>query len=227
MKQTIAVFTCAAVVAMAGLLALGTQVDFDPSTYNPALEEAVTFEVCEPCLGGGTFLYQWDLDGDGRYEISGENPGMTHTFSEPGFVEVGLQVVDANGQIAACRKGILVGESPLVAVRDVVKEDGATFVFIRFSANSALTAPGLEEAISTGWQVEPLETEGALPPHLGNGTLEVLWPDQIVEGSTWTFSYWLYPTYGTGTPALSGLASGYRGGKRVKVVVCGDLDLPG
>ena len=227
MKRVTQVFGCAAVlVAVVGLVALGAEIDFSPSTYNPALNEAVTFEVCEPCLGNGTFVYKWDFDGDGVYEISSEDPIVTHAFTEPGFVDVGLQVVDGSGRTTLRRKGILVGESPLIAVRDLVNEDGATFVVITFSANWALTAPGLEETVPLGWQLEILDTAGSIEPHMENHTLGVLWADQILEGSTWALSYRLYPTYATGVPALSGIASGYIGGKRVKTTVCGDLSIP-
>ena len=227
MKRATLVFGCvAALVAVVGLLTLGAEINFTPSTYNPALEEAVTFEVCEPCLGDGTFVYAWDFDGDGVYEISSEDPMVTHVFTNPGFVDVGLQVVDGSGRTTLRRKGILVGESPLIAVRDLVKEDGATFVVITFSANWALTAPGLEEDVPAGWQLEILDTAGSLEPHMENRTLGVLWADQILEGSTWAFSYRLYPTYATGIPALSGIASGIIGGKRVKATICGDLSIP-
>ena len=227
MKRATLVFGCAAVlVAVVGLVALGAEIDFSPSTYNPAIEEAVTFEVCEPCLGSGTFVYEWDFDGDGVYEISSEDPMATHVFTDPGFVDVGLQIVDESGRTTLRRKGILVGESPLIAVRDLVNEDGATFIVITFSANWALTAPGLEETVPSGWQLEILDTAGSIEPHMENHTLGVLWADQILEGSTWALSYRLHPTYATGAPTLSGIASGYIGGKRVKVAVCGDLSIP-
>ncbi len=227
MKRTTQVFGCvAALMAVVGLVTLGAEISFDPSTYNPALNEVVTFEVCEPCLGSGTFVYAWDFDGNGGYEISSEDPMVTHAFTDPGFVDVGLQVADQSGRTSVRRKGILVGESPLIAVRDVVKEDGATFVVITFSANWALTAPGLEETIPSGWQLEILDTAGSLEPHMENRTLGVLWADLMLEGRTWALSYRLYPTYATGVSALSGIASGYIGGKRVKATVCGDLSIP-
>ncbi len=227
MRRTTQVFICAGIFAvMLSLLALGTQINFAPSTYNPAIEEAVAFEVCESCLGSGAFTYEWDFDGDGVYEVSTQDPVATHTFTEPGFVEVGLKVVDASGLAAVRRKGILVGEVPLIAVRDLVEEDGATFILITFSTNDALTAPGLEETIPSGWQVEVAETGGSLSPHMANGTLEILWADHILQGKTWTVSYWLYPSYGVGAPSLSGIASGYIAGKRVKATVCGDLSIP-
>ena len=227
MKRTTQVFIGAGIfVVMASLLVLGTQINFAPSTYNPAVEEAVMFEVCEPCLGSGVFTYEWDFDGDGIYEVSTEDLVAAHAFAEPGFVEVGLKVVDASGLVAVRKKGILVGEVPLIAVRDLLEQDGATFILITFSTNYALTAPGLEESIPSGWQVEVAETEGALPPHMGNGTLEILWADHILQGKTWTFSYWLYPSYGVGAPSLSGIASCYIAGKRVKATVCGDLSIP-
>lgn len=214
-----------ALVGIIGFLAMGKGIDFAPSSYNPAVEETVTLEVCESCLGSGTFRYEWDFDGDGVYEVSTEESIVTHAFVKPGFVEVGLKVIDAGGRTTTHKKGILVGESPLFAVRELIDEKGVTFVHITFFANLALSAPGLEEAIPPGWQVEVVNTEGALPPHMGEGTLEVLWADFVEEGKIWTFSYRLHSSYGGGSPTLRGIASGYVAGKRVKAQVCGDLSL--
>jgi len=64
--------------------------------------------------------------------------------------------------------------------------------------------------------------------------LVAYWYDSINAGDRWSFSYRLYPSaYGTGTPELSGTATGYLPnvptgdpGKRVKVEICGDLSVP-
>lgn len=217
-------FIVSALVLAAGLVALGMTANFAPSNYNPAIGESVTFTVCQSCLGSAAFRYEWDFDGDGLYEVSAEDSFVEWTFTEAGYVEVTLKVVDAGGRTAVRRKGILVGESPLFAVRDVlVEQEGTVFVLITVGARMTVSALGLEEAIPMGWQVEILESGGTFVKR-ANGTLEVLWMNPIEAGKTVTFSYRLYPSYGSGLPALRGAVSGYVP-KRAKAPVCGDLSI--
>jgi hypothetical protein len=56
--------------------------------------------------------YKWDLDGSGKYATdSGSTPTLTHAFSTPGTVTVGLEVTDSNGQTATTTRTIVVGGS--------------------------------------------------------------------------------------------------------------------
>jgi len=221
-KRLACVFCLSAFLLAIGLAALGVEADFSPSSYNPALGEAVTFEVCQPCLGSEISQYEWDFDGDGLYEVSTEESLVVHTFTEPGYVDVAMRVVDVGGRAVTRSKGILVGESPLFAVRSfVTEEDGGTFVLVTLTARVVLSAPALEETLPRGWQVEILDSEGALTK-VTDGTLQALWAEMLIGGETRTFSYRLYPSYETGATKLSGVISAYDVEGRIEVSVCGD-----
>lgn len=221
-KRLTCVLCISAFLLAIGLPALGVEADFSPSSYNPALGEAVAFEVCQPCLGGGISHYEWDFDGDGLYEVATEEPLVVHTFTEPGYVDVALRVVDAGGRAMARSKGILIGESPLFAVRNLLtEEDGGTFVLVTLTAKAVVSAPALEETLPRGWQVEILDSEGTFTK-VTDGTLQVLWAEMLIGGETRTFSYRLYSSYEIGAPELSGVISAYYVEGRIKASVCGD-----
>lgn len=225
-KRLTCVFCISAFLLAIGLLALGGEANFSSSSYNPALGETVAFEVCQPCLGSGTFHYEWDFDGDGLYEVSIEEPLVVHTFTEPGYVDVALRVVDAGGRVVTRTKGILVGESPLFAVRNLLtEENGGTFVLVTLTARAVVSAPALEEKLPRGWQVEILDSGGTFTK-VTDGTLQVLWAEMLIGGETRTFSYRLYPAYATGAPELSGVISAYYVEGRIKASVCGDHSIP-
>ena len=44
--------------------------------------------------------YEWDLDGDGTYDLTTDQPDITHTFTSPIDGDVTLRVTDAKGHIA-------------------------------------------------------------------------------------------------------------------------------
>jgi hypothetical protein len=206
----------------AGLL--GSEAVFTPSNYNPAVGESVTFEVCQDPLISGADHYEWDFDGDGLYELSTEEPRATRAFSEAGYVEVSLQVIDTSGRLIEQRKGILIGESPLYAVREVTDEEGGvTLVRVTVSARAAIRAVGLEETIPRGWQVEVVDAGNTISKKEGE-YLRFLWMNPIEPGEMWTITYRLYPSYGVGSPTLAGSISGYAE-TRIKVPVCGDLTI--
>jgi len=211
--------------AIVALNACAVDVDFTPSTYNPAVGQAVAFEVCEPCLGGGAFSYEWDFDGDGIYEVTTEDSLFEHSFHEPGYRRVAVRVVDA-GRLSATRtKGILVGETAVFATRSMLREkDGSTFVLVKVTARDAASAPALEEQVPRGWQVDVLESQGTFMK-MADGILQVLWADTLFEGDTRTFSYRLFPSYAAGNSELVGTNSAYHSGARVKNRVCGDTML--
>ena len=212
-------------IAIVALNACAVDVDFTPSTYNPAVGEMVAFDVCQSCLGGGAYSYEWDFDGDGTYEVTTEDSLFEQSFDETGYRKVALRVVDAGRLSATCAKGILVGQAPVFATRSMLREkDGSTFVLVKVTARDAASAPALEEQVPRGWQVDILESQGTLVK-MADGTLQVLWADTLFEGDTRTFSYRLFPSYAAGNSELIGTNSAYHSGARVRTRVCGDTML--
>ncbi|MEW5826050.1 MAG: PKD domain-containing protein [Candidatus Bipolaricaulota bacterium] len=202
--------------------------DFTPSTYNPAVGDAVSFAVCEPCLGGGAFRYEWDFDSDGTVDIDTDAVLVSCTFAAQGFYEVTLTVRDSGGRTQVAKKGVLVGAVPAYGVRQVVDQgDGTLFVVVQITVTGDCSALGFVEAIPQGWQVEVLDAAGAMTNlNSEEKRLEALWGSQFAVGDEITFSYRLHPGYATASPRLSGEVSGYVTGLRFVGATCGSLSAP-
>ena len=221
MKERLTIILClSALILLFGVSVLGDEANFVPSTYNPAVGESVLFEVCQACLASEADHYEWDFDGDGLYEVTTDAVRITQTFTEPGYIVISLRVVDTHGRELTHSKGILIGESPLFAVREATTEgDGMILVRITLSAQAEVRAVGLEEFIPRGWQVEVIDPGNTISKKEGEN-LYFLWMNPIYVGEMWTIIYRLYPSYGVGSPTLSGNVSGYGEG-RIRVPVCG------
>lgn len=205
-----------------GFTVWGAQPGLTISDYNPAVGATVQFAVSY--AGDGT-QYAWDFDGDGTYEATTQQPTVDHVFTTPGFVEISARVTGAGGRVTSWRRGLLIGACPLYAIRDAnVATDGTVVVDITLHSREEVRAPGLEERIPQGWQLEIVNAGNAVTKRVGND-LQVLWLNPIEAGDLWTFTYRLHPPYGAGSPTLSGTVSGYAD-KRVTATVCGDTIVP-
>jgi len=222
MKERLTIILClSALILLFGVSVLGDEANFVPSIYNPAVGEGVIFEVCQACLASEVDHYEWDFDGDGLYEVTTDAVRITQTFTEPDYIVISLRIVDTHGRELTHSKGILIGESPLFAVREAITEEsGMILVRVTLSAQAEVRAVGLEEFIPRGWQVEVIDPGNTISKKEGEN-LYFLWMNPIYEGEMWTITYRLYPSYGVGSPTLSGYVSGYGEG-RIRVPVCGD-----
>jgi len=233
--KTRVILGAAALVATAALVAAGAGVNFSPSTYNPAVGETVTFEVCQACLGGEPYRFGWDFDSDGATDLEATQPVAAWTFREPGEAVVTLEATDAGWRSSLRKKGFLVGESPLLAVREVSSEDrGGYLVLVTLTVRADFSGFALEERIPRGWQIQEVDRGDAYVPPQRGQSLQVLWSTEIKAGEGRVYSYRLIPsTYASGIPELFGVATGYlreiptgEATKLVKVTVCGDLLIP-
>lgn len=202
--------------------------DFTPSTYNPGVGESVDFAVCEPCLTGGTYTYRWDWNGDGTVDVETTNPVASYAYATAGYSSVQLTIVDSSGRRETCRKGILTGKVPTFAVRDVIAQsDGSILVVISIRVVSPSSALGFVETLQQGWQVELVDTAGAMTNINAEARrLEVLWGSAFEPGDELAFSYRLYPGYATTISKFDGEMSGYASGTRFVSGICGVLGLP-
>lgn len=224
-------------VGLAGLIAsiliftvvtCAFEADFDPSIYNPDVAEIVNFEVCEPCLDGNGFHYTWDFDADGVPEIETDDILVAHAFSLAGYHEVILTVSDPGGRTSVRRKGILVGNLPAFAVRELLAQsDGTILVLVTVNVTTDCRAIGFEEEMPQGWQVEVVDPAGAFAfPNPLTKNLEVVWGSQFAAGDTVTFSYRLLPGYASTLQGLNGEFSGYVEEDRFAGQIGGELGMP-
>lgn len=202
--------------------------DFTPATYNPGVGESVHFAVCETCHGNGVYSYLWDFDSDGTVDIDTDSPLVSCTFAAQGFYEVTLTVRDAGGRTQVRKKGVFVGPVPAYGIRQVVTQsDRTVLVVISMVISQTCSALGFVEAIPQGWQVEVVDSSGAMTKWDGElRRIEVVWGSQFFAGDEVTFTYRLHPGYATAAPRLSGDVSGYISGSRFAAAMCGESTAP-
>jgi len=218
----------AAVLASLSVGALAWDADFEPSTYNPAVGESVALAVCEPCLGEGSYQYRWDFEGDGTQDLETDDPIVNHVFDTAGFYSVEVTLVDETGRRKSKRKGILVGDEPAHAVREMVEQaDGTIFVLLSLHLEATVSVPAVEESMPRGWQFELLDDGGAITrTNAVDRIYEIVWMSEADEETELKFSYRLHPTSSTGTVTpLGGTFSGYVDGIRFVGEICGELEI--
>jgi len=86
----------------------GPEPDITLSTAEPGLGEEVTLDASGSADPDGVVeTYEWDLDGDGRYETRGER--VAHRFETAAATQVSLRVTDDDGQQGVARREVNVG----------------------------------------------------------------------------------------------------------------------
>jgi PKD repeat protein len=204
--------------------------DFTPSAWNPSVGDAVSFAVCDSCLGGGAaYRYLWDFQNDGTVDLDTDAELVACAFNAPGFYEVKLTVRDAGGREQSRTKGIAVGAYPAYAVRELVMQsDGTVLVSITVHIVSEAAGVGVREWIPAGWQhVVEDPGSGLITPYYFPETreLDTAW-GSVEPGDELVFSYSLSSSYASQSRALSGEVGGYVHGVHFGADVCGELDIP-
>jgi PKD repeat protein len=85
------------------------------ATPNPVVSGSnVTFDASGSKDPDGTIAkYEWDMDGNGTYEISGEGkPTITASYAQPGTRTVGVRVTDNNGATATATTTLTIQNRP-------------------------------------------------------------------------------------------------------------------
>ncbi|MDX6609099.1 MAG: hypothetical protein QOF85_1024 [Solirubrobacterales bacterium] len=85
------------------------------ATPNPVVSGSnVTFDTSGSKDPDGTIVkYDWDLDGNGTYEIPGEGkPAITVSYAQPGTRTVGVRATDNNGATATATMTLTVQNRP-------------------------------------------------------------------------------------------------------------------
>jgi len=90
--------------------------DFTADPGAAVAGQAVTFNAAASTASAGRIVkYEWDLDGDGMFEVdSGSTPTTTHTYLTPQRPNVMLRVTDSSGESATRTQAVEIG--PAVSV---------------------------------------------------------------------------------------------------------------
>ncbi|MEM9132633.1 MAG: hypothetical protein AAGE88_09845 [Actinomycetota bacterium] len=96
-------------------------------TVDEAASITVTATGTDP--EGGTITYDWDLDGDGTYETTGQSPTFdAAAIDGPAAVAISVQVTDAVGLTASATSSVLVANlDPSAAIAPYDVDEGTTF----------------------------------------------------------------------------------------------------
>jgi PKD repeat protein len=157
-------------VVITGVVNIPPQADFTFSPLTPGIDEKVTFDggiSVDP--DGRIVKYEWDFDGDGIYEVITDLPVVEHAFTISGDMLVTLRVTDDDGAVDTITKTVTVLPAPpaaATALRRISTTSalpGSTFrVVVEIKILTELHGLGLDEDLPPGWEIEPIESAGAV-----------------------------------------------------------------
>lgn len=189
------------------------EITLESSTFTPDPGVTVTLFV-RGAPSGASFL--WDLDGDGSYERTTQEPQAAFVVAE-GVRLVRAEVV-SGGKSLTQFKVLFVANTQLGATRFMVSEGTSYLVTVCVAPKITVIAPGIVEEIPSGFAVEVVTDDGAFWRRAER--LEAVWPLILSPGQSVSFTYRLYPLAGVSFQ-FSGLVSAYAEGKRVEIPIAG------
>lgn len=145
----------------------GPQAAFFYEPADPDINTEVLFDA-----GGSSpdaVRYEWDFDGDGIFELSGDEPRVTHLFDESGSYRVTLRVTNGAGLQATAARTVEVRTAPVRVRRHIespleghrVPAGSAFQVTVEIRVNETINGLGLDEDLPEGWRVGSVDPEGA------------------------------------------------------------------
>ncbi len=138
--------------------------------------------------------YEWDLNGDGTFEVQAESPTVTHLFDNSGPHEVTLRVTDDQDRTATTTRTVDVESAPVRVRRSVetplegnrVPAGSAIEVTVTIEVNETVSGIGLDEDPPEDWRIRPSENDGAA---YKGSEAQWLWFSSMAPGETLTVRY--------------------------------------
>jgi PKD repeat protein len=115
------------------------------ATPNPVVSGSnVTFDASASGDSDGTIAkYDWDLDGNGTYEITGEGkPTITVSYAQPGTRTVGVRVTDNNGGAATAATTLTIQNRPPSAAFSIAPNPASPNATVTFDASASKDPDG-------------------------------------------------------------------------------------
>lgn len=114
--------------------------EFSVSDEEPKAGTVVLFDASgSEDTDGAIEAYEWDLNGDGSWDESGET--TEHTFSEPGTVDVRLRVTDDEGNTATVTRTITVeNAAPTVSIDSSCEDRMCSFTADAADSDGSISA---------------------------------------------------------------------------------------
>lgn len=195
-KKLAAVLVVGSLMVIAGLLAhvnaAAPAAEFSFSPSNPDINTEVLFDAKNS--GSSISLYEWDFDGDGKYEVSSQSALISHLFDTSGSQSVNLRVTDSRGAQQSVSEPITIKSASVMIRREITTPmdpnrvaAGSTFqvkVTVHFLED--VTAPGLDENFPTNWRVTSVDHGNAL---FKSSETAWLMTSVVSAGTTWEVNY--------------------------------------
>ncbi len=139
-------------------------------TPNPAvIGETVAFDANTSSDPDGTITqYEWDLDGNGSYEVSSASPNASRSYDSAGSRTIKLRVTDNNGATSELSRPLAVQVTRPTAGFSFAPQAPLPGQAIAFTSQSSPSmSPGNPQIISTQWDFNYDPTKDFSPDATG------------------------------------------------------------
>lgn len=180
-------------VALLGLASYASssrppQASFTYSPAAPTINDLVAFDgsgSSDP--DGRIVLYEWDFNGDGRYEQRLSAAATSWLYDEPGKYRVSLRVTDNGGAAAVGTKELEVADAPVAIRQSIVTplEGNKALpgdrlqVAVEIEIRATINGLGLVAELPEGWQLRGVNNGDATFKQAGH---QWLWVRGLLSG---------------------------------------------
>ena len=202
--------------------------DFTIAPENPDINTEVVLDAgLSRASSGQITQYEWDLNGDGEFEILTQEPQIVYLFDESGTYTLVLRVTDSQGRQAMAAKTLTVRSAPVRVRRAIVTPlepnrvpAGSAFqVTITITALQTINGLGLDEDLPQGWRASAVDSSGAA---FKSAEAQWLWFQTITPGQAVKVVYNVTVPRGTApdTYEIQGVVSSFS--PRFEIAIPGD-----
>lgn len=204
--------------------------DFRFTPQNPDTNTLVMFDASASKDPDGTIIkYEWDFNGDGRFDDVKTVPTTTRLFDRAGEWRINLRVTDNRGATGSISKIVKVIEAPVTVRRSLALPPSGTVapgqtvrVIVILRINQTINGLGLDEDPPKGWTVKEVQNAGAI---LKKSELQWLWTQRFSPGQIVAVIYDLLvpPSAPTNAFSLKGMLTSFS--PRLAAPVVGDSEI--
>ncbi len=161
--------------------------DFRFTPQNPDTNTLVLFDASISKDPDGSIVkYEWDFNGDGRFEEIKTVPTTTQLFDRAKEWRINLRVTDNRGATGSISKIVKVTEAPVTVRRSLalppsgsVAPGSTVRVIVVLRINQTINGLGLDEDPPKGWTAKEVQNAGAI---LKKSELQWLWTQRLSPG---------------------------------------------
>lgn len=204
--------------------------DFRVSPNNPDTNTLVVFDASASRDPDGTIAkYEWDFNGDGKFDEVKTTPTTSRLFDRGGDWRVNLRVTDNRGAVGSISKIVKISEAPVTLRRQIALPANGRVtagqnlrVTLQISVHKPLNGLGLDEDPPANWTIRERDNAGAI---FKRSQLQWLWSRKLEPGQTITVIYELVVPPGTrpGVFKFSGQLTSFS--PRLAIPIVGDAEL--